>query len=125
MEGDGPGGSGDGEVEEGEFGDERDEERMSLSDLNNEESLSGENGNTQFEDTDENKSTDSVNVNAFTLLLTNARSLAPKINSFVENFHERDTDFCVVTETWLMEDAGLLADSSVCLLYTSPSPRDS
>ena len=68
MEGDGLGGSGNGEVEEGEFGDERDEERMSLNDLNNEESLSGENGNTQFEEMDENKSTDSVNLNAFTFL---------------------------------------------------------
>ena len=47
--------------------------------------------------------------------LTNARSLAPKIDSFVENFHERDTDLCVVTEMWLTEDAGLLADGSVDL----------
>ena len=89
MEGDGPVGSGD-EVMEGEVDKEhgRNEKSMSPYEFNNEESLSGEDGNTQFEDMDENKSLDSVNVNAFTFLLTNARSLAPKIDSFVENFHE-------------------------------------
>ena len=48
----------------------------------------------------------SPRINSFNFLLTNARSLAPKIDSFVENFNERDIDLCVVTETWLAEDGG-------------------
>ena len=47
--------------------------------------------------------------------MTNARSLAPKTDSFVENFTERNIDLCVVTETWLTEGAGLLSDGSVDL----------
>ena len=34
------------------------------------------------------------------LLLTNARSLAPKIESFVRNVEEREIDLSVVTESW-------------------------
>ena len=41
--------------------------------------------------------------NIFRFLLTNARSLAPKIDSFIENFHERDINLCIATETWLAE----------------------
>ena len=54
-------------------------------------------------------------INALTFLLMNSRLLANKKNSFIENFHERDTDLSVVIETWLMEDAGLLMDGSVKL----------
>ena len=58
---------------------------------------------------------DRVHVNKFTFLLTNARSLAPKIDSLIENFSERDVDLCVVTETWLNDESGLLEDEGVDL----------
>ena len=56
-----------------------------------------------------------IHVNKFNFLLTNARSLAPKIDSFVENFEERNIDLCVVTETWCHDGVGLLEDDGVDL----------
>ena len=43
------------------------------------------------------------NLTSFNLcfLNTNARSLLPKINSFIESFNENDCTFAVITETWL------------------------
>ena len=58
---------------------------------------------------------DQVHVNKFSFIITNARSLAPKIDSLIENFNERDADLCVVTETWLNEESGLLADDALDL----------
>ena len=46
------------------------------------------------------------------IINTNARSLCPKIDSLVDCFEELNGTVGIVTETWL------------CLLYTSPSPRD-
>ena len=63
-----------------------------------------------------------------TLINTNARSLCPKINSLVTCFEELEAHVAVVTETWLTDGVGLqddVADLRGCLLYTSPSPRDS
>ena len=54
-------------------------------------------------------------INDFKFLLTNARSLPPKIDSFVENFEEHDVDLAVVTETWLYEGSELLSDGAVDL----------
>ena len=48
-------------------------------------------------------------------MLSNARSLAPKIDSFIENFNERDIDLCVITETWLHDEMGILQDDGVPL----------
>ena len=62
-----------------------------------------------------NESVPDNSINKFTFLLTNARSLAPKLESFFENFSERDVDLCVVTETWLSCGPGLLQDDSVDL----------
>ena len=56
-----------------------------------------------------------IHVNKFNFLLTNARSLAPNVDSFIENFHERDIDLCVITETWLNTESGLLEDEGVDL----------
>ena len=33
----------------------------------------------------------------------NARSLAPKLTSLIENFEEREWSFSVITETWFVE----------------------
>ena len=75
--------------------------------------------------------------NKFTIMNTNARSLTPKIQSFIDNFHELDANVAIVTETWLADGPSLEADLddlllgtgidliTSCLLYTSPSPRDS
>ena len=93
------------------------------------------------------KSTDSNGeINNFNFMLTNARSLAPKLDSFIESFNERNIDLCVITKTWLQDNMGILMGGDValslgegigvvhqgqptgmrggCLLYTSPSPRD-
>ena len=58
------------------------------------------------------------------LLLTNARSLAPKYKSFLTNVEEREIDIAVVTESWLMDGAGLDEDvrdlelgSGIALVY--------
>ena len=54
-------------------------------------------------------------INNFNFMLTNARSLAPKLDSFIENFNERNIDLSVVTETWLQDNHGLLQDGDVAL----------
>ena len=38
--------------------------------------------------------------NGFVILNTNARSLAPKMNSFVDCFNETDCKLAIITETW-------------------------
>ena len=35
---------------------------------------------------------------------TNARSLCPKLDSFIDNFDELQCTFAVVTETWVSDD---------------------
>ena len=40
-------------------------------------------------------------------LLTNARSLAPKIDSLVDFFEELDAHFCILSESWLVDANGL------------------
>ena len=67
------------------------------------------------EEPNESMSSNQRSINTFNFLLTNARSLAPKMDSFIENFSERDTDLGVVTENWLCEGAGLLRDGSIDL----------
>ena len=68
-------------------------------------------------DSDQEKcsSVSSDGINRFNFLLTNARSLTPKVDSFIENFQERDIDLCVVTETWLHEEQGIFMDDGVAL----------
>ena len=39
----------------------------------------------------------------FTVINTNARSLKPKMNSFVECFKEMEAHVAIVTETWLQD----------------------
>ena len=41
--------------------------------------------------------------NIVTFAVVNARSLAPKLDSLVENFEELDIAFAIVTETWFVE----------------------
>ena len=114
MEGGGSGPGREGEEEEEEEGDQ------SIGENNYESMMSGSDNdlNQVMEETEQNME-DSTNepskINAFNFLLTNARSLAPKLDSFVENFQERDIDLAVVTETWLYEGCDLLADGSVDL----------
>ena len=67
--------------------------------------------------------------NLFTIINTNARSLTPKMASFIENFKELEANLAVITETWLTDGQSLQTDiddllHGTCLLYTSPSPRD-
>ena len=54
----------------------------------------------------------------FNILLTNARSLAPKIASLHEFFEAHDIDFACVTESWL-KDGNLLARDIIDLEYGS------
>ena len=49
-------------------------------------------------------------------MLTNARSLARKVDSLVENFTERNIDLCVVTKAWLHDEQGILQDNGVPLV---------
>ena len=113
---------------------------------------------------DQEEEDNKVTMTPFTFTNTNARSLCPKIESFITCFGEMDTSLAVVTETWLADGCSLDSDvadlvdgtgiqlihrnrrtnvrgvahggvaiayrravckmSKICLLYTSPSPRD-
>ena len=62
--------------------------------------------------------------NEIKVLLTNARSLAPKFRSLLSNMEERDIDFSVITKSWLTDGQGLDNDvqdlelgSNVGLIY--------
>lgn len=44
------------------------------------------------------------------MLVTNARSLAPKMPCFIENFKELDVSFAVISESWLKEGKDLSKD---------------
>ena len=44
------------------------------------------------------------------ILLTNARSLTPKISSLITAFDEHDIDFAMITESWLQESRILAQD---------------
>ena len=44
-----------------------------------------------------------INIYDFKLLLTNARSLSPKISSLITCFREHGLDFAMVTESWLKD----------------------
>ena len=59
-----------------------------------------------------------IDDNKFTIINTNARSLTPKIQSFIDNFLELDASISVVTETWLADGPGLDADLDDLLLGT-------
>ena len=63
---------------------------------NNDDQLHNENTGPSEPDEEEEVTNEiQKHVNKFSFILTNARSLAPKIDSFIENFHERDADICV------------------------------
>ena len=51
-----------------------------------------------------------VEKNYFTILNTNARSICPKIGSFIDCFKEMDACLAVVTETWLQDGQQLQDD---------------
>ena len=42
----------------------------------------------------------------FTVVLTNARSLMPKVNSLIDTLDELSADVAVVTETWIRANEG-------------------
>lgn len=50
------------------------------------------------------------------LVNTNARSLKPKINSFIDCYKELDLTFGIITETWLADGVGLDRQSEDLLL---------
>ena len=54
------------------------------------------------------KKTRTVN---FNYAFTNARSLAPKMGSFIDTFTELDLAFAVVTESWLRDGKELRKQS--------------
>ena len=60
--------------------------------------------------------------NVFTSILINARSLRNKLDSLKFTLSELGADVCLLTETWFKEDVQI--NNLLCLLYTSPSPRD-
>ena len=39
----------------------------------------------------------------FNYIVTNARSLAPKMRSAIENFNELDLSLAIITESWLKD----------------------
>ena len=53
------------------------------------------------------------------ILNTNARSLCPKIESWLDCFEEMDGTIGIITETWLSDGDTLDRDIRDCLLYTS------
>ena len=61
-------------------------------------------------------------------ILTNSRSLTPKINSLVDYFDERDLAFALVSETWLTSGrdlehngADLDAGANIGIIYKNRS----
>ena len=46
----------------------------------------------------------------FMIIYSNARSLCPKVNSFIECFNELDVQLAVITETWFGDSKGLDKD---------------
>ena len=50
---------------------------------------------------DEDKNASNRNLRKFTIINCNARSLCPKIESFIDCFNEMDAAIGVVSETWL------------------------
>ena len=56
-------------------------------------------------ETTKNKKTD-----LFTIINANARSLCPKMNSFIDTFKEMESSLAIVTETWLKSGEGLEDD---------------
>ena len=50
------------------------------------------------------------NLDDFTIINSNARSLCPKVNSFIECFNEFDVQLAVITETWFGDSQGLEKD---------------
>ena len=55
-----------------------------------------------------------MKTNNISYAVTNARSLAPKINSLSEHFSEYDLDFAIVSETWYITSA-IYRDVCICL----------
>ena len=43
-------------------------------------------------------------------IVTNARSLAPKIDSLVDSFEELELSFAVISESWLRQDERMNED---------------
>ena len=77
------------------------------------EDESGENNNEEFDDDNEinNENNNAgYDENGVDFILTNARSLAPKITSLIDMIHERDLTFAVVTETWFVSGKRLCAE---------------
>ena len=68
-----------------------------LSENNNEENDSS--SEISYEDIDDTF----IPVSDFNIINTNARSLTPKINSFVEYLKELETSLAFITETWLSD----------------------
>ena len=56
------------------------------------------------------RANDIENKNKLKILLTNARSLAPKISSLITNMHELDISLGIITESWLQDCAQLEQD---------------
>ena len=46
----------------------------------------------------------------FVIINTNARSLCPKVDSFIDNFNELEASLAVITETWMNPEADLETD---------------
>ena len=73
---------------------------------------------SEYDVNDDNAFTLSTSTNAsnkdedinMKLLVTNARSLAPKIRSFLEFFSEHEIDLAFVTESWLKDGQTLDRD---------------
>ena len=50
------------------------------------------------------------NFDDFIIMNTNARSLCPKVDSFIDNFNELEASLAVITETWMNPNADLERD---------------
>ena len=62
------------------------------------------------------QASDKKSPDLFTIINTNARSLAPKISSFIDCFKEMEANIAVITETWFRDGPEL--DEALDDLYT-------
>ena len=67
---------------------------------------------------DANLEENNLRENKFVILNTNARSITPKINSFIDTFRELEASIAIITETWLADGPSLADDIQDLVLGT-------
>ena len=68
------------------------------------------NNEEEEENDEEENNNEFKKVDSFTMITTNARSITPKIDCFIEYLQEHNTSLAFITETWLSDSPELVND---------------